>query len=291
MKIVNLMENTAGHPGCLFEHGLSFYIETDRHRLLMDTGASDGFLANAHILGIDLTRIDTLILSHGHYDHSGGILAFARQNPTASIYMQKKAGDDYYHLKDGAERYIGIDKEILQLPQLICLEGDCRIDEELFLFTGIRGQKCRARSNLGLKRKVVSGQGTLKHDAPGQDIFEQDTFDHEQCLVVTFEGRHILLSGCAHNGILNILDHYRSLFHADPDLVISGFHMAQKSPYTDEDILLIEQTARELLKTDSIFYTGHCTGLPAFTIMKTIMGGRLRYVHSGDQIFPDPNTP
>lgn len=276
MKIINLMEDTEGSCGCLCEHGLSFYIETVHHHLLMDTGASDATLENARRLGVDLNTVDTVILSHGHYDHSGGILPFAAQNPGARIYMRRSAGGDYYHMRQDCCRYIGIDKDILQLPQLVLTDGDVRIDDELYLFTGITGQRCRANSNRSLTCR--------RQDGSGQEIYEQDTFAHEQCLVLTSEGRHILLSGCAHNGILNILDRYHEIFHGDPDLVLSGFHLAQKAEYTEGDILTIQCIARELLKTGSMFYTGHCTGQKAYDIMKEIMGSRLACFHSGDRI-------
>ena len=109
MRIVNLIENTEGHPGCRCEHGLSFYIETERHKVLMDTGASDGFLANADLLGIDLGEVDAVILSHGHYDHGGGIPAFAKKYPGTRIYMQQSAGGSFYHLKPEGEKYIGLE--------------------------------------------------------------------------------------------------------------------------------------------------------------------------------------
>ena len=76
MKIVNLIENTEGCSGCASEHGLSFYIETEKHKLLVDTGATDAFIQNAEILGVNLASVDTVILSHGHYDHGGGLPAF-----------------------------------------------------------------------------------------------------------------------------------------------------------------------------------------------------------------------
>ena len=77
MRIVCLIENSPGDPGCRFEHGLSVYLETERHRILADTGASDAFLHNAALTGVDLGTVDLLFLSHGHYDHAGGIPAFA----------------------------------------------------------------------------------------------------------------------------------------------------------------------------------------------------------------------
>ena len=88
MRIVTLIENTPGDPRCACEHGLSLYLETHDHRLLMDTGSTGAFADNAEALGIDLTRVDTVVLSHGHYDHAGGLLRFAALNPGAPIYLQ-----------------------------------------------------------------------------------------------------------------------------------------------------------------------------------------------------------
>ena len=116
MKIVNLMENTPGVDGCTAAHGLSFYVETQRHKLLTDLGPSAETLRNAERLGIDLTAVDAVILSHGHYDYAGGIMAFAAINPSAKIYMQQTADGDFFSEDgDGDYRYIGIDKAILAL--------------------------------------------------------------------------------------------------------------------------------------------------------------------------------
>lgn len=267
MKIVTLMENTCGSPLCTCEHGLSVYVETQKHKLLVDTGASDAFLKNADALGINLTEVDTLILSHGHYDHAGGILAFQERNPKAEIYMQRSACEDYYH----DERYIGIDKRIAGLSQVRMLDGDFRIDDELFLFSHIRGRKYFAKSNLLLSKRVN-----------GKNM--QDSFDHEQCLVITQGQEHTLISGCAHNGILNILSRYQELFHKDPEIVISGFHMMKKGEYTQEETGIICETARQLSSMDTVFYTGHCTGSEAFALMAPYMGEKLAAIHSGTRI-------
>lgn len=271
MRIINLMEDTAGISGCVHEHGLSFYIETKKHRLLLDTGASQAFLGNAKRLGIDLKKVDMVVLSHGHYDHTGGVLAFAEKNPSARIYMQTLADGEYYNIYHNPPKYIGIDKRILDLPQLVRVEGDLEIDEELSLFSGIFGSHCQAKGNLYLKQKI-------------NNVYEQDDFAHEQCLVITQDKERTLLSGCAHNGILNILDRYISIYGNLPDRVISGFHMMQKTEYTKEDIQIIENTARELRKTDAMFYTGHCTGQQACDIMKEIMGEKLVQIHSGERV-------
>lgn len=267
MRIVTLIENTPGDPRCACEHGLSLYLETHDHRLLMDTGSTGAFADNAEALGIDLTRVDTVVLSHGHYDHAGGLLRFAALNPGAPIYLQAGADGDFYH----GDRYIGIDKAITALPQVRPVRGDLRIDGELFLFAGVTGRRFWPQSNLSLR---------VRRD--GQTL--QDDFSHEQCLVVSQDGHRVLVSGCAHNGILNILDRYRDLFGGDPDVVISGFHMMKKQPYDCEELDVIDETARELARHNTVFYTGHCTGLPAFERMQTILGEQLRPLHSGVEL-------
>lgn len=270
MKIITLIENTPGYPGCLYEHGLSFYIETDRHRLLLDTGATGAFLQNAETLGIGLNSVDTLVLSHGHYDHGGGILTFAQTAPTAKIYLRRNALEPYYHLKPEGEKYIGLDPAVAELPQCIFVDGDLVIDEELSLFTHIRGRRLLPKGNRKLKQKAG---GT----------FVQDEFDHEQCLVVRQGDFQVLLSGCAHNGILNILDRYQELYGRYPDLLVSGFHMKQDA-YIEEDLENIRITARILKETGIRCWTGHCTGEMAFAMMKEIMGEQLKALHSGEEI-------
>lgn len=271
MRILNLIENTEGAAGCLCEHGLSFYIETGGHKILADTGASGAFLMNAETLGIDLDQVDTVIISHGHYDHAGGLLAFAERNPKARIWINGLAGEQYYHKNDAMERYIGMDPRIKALPQVEWVEGDREIDQGIFLFGRALGRRLWPDGNRELKVKTETG-------------FRQDDFLHEQYLVLEERGKRVLISGCAHNGILNILDRYREIYGEDPDVVISGFHMSRKSRYSQADHALVRDTARELQKLRTRFFTGHCTGELPYRILKEIMGPQISYVHSGQEI-------
>lgn len=270
MKVINLIENIQGKQNVLFEHGLSFYIETEGHKLLVDCGQTVAFLENAKTLQVDLEKIDTVILSHGHYDHSGGILSFADVNAGATIYMQDTAVLPYYHKTEEEERYIGIASEIKELSQVKLVNGDFAIDKELALFSDVTGRTLWPKGNLELKKKT-------------EDTFVQDIFDHEQYLVVSEGDKRVLFSGCAHNGILNILAHFHELYGSYPDAVVSGFHMKKKE-YTAEDDALITETAKQLKKMPTRFYTGHCTGEYAFDKMKEIMGEQLTYVYSGDTL-------
>ena len=273
MKIINLAEDTRGRQNCPIQHGLSFYIETAHHKVLMDTGASGLFLKNAKRLGVDLGQVDTVIISHGHYDHGGGVLAFAQQYPDAKIYLQKSAFENYYSIHSDREepRNIGLDPEIQKLPQVVLLDGNYRIDQELFLFSDIEKIHPLPSANRALKQQTPDG-------------LIPDIFRHEQCLVIHQLNLNVLLSGCAHNGIRNILERYRELYKRDPDYVISGFHMMKKYGYTRSDYSEIVHTAYALKNTAATFYTCHCTGTRPYGIMKNIMGRQLQYIHCGDTV-------
>lgn len=275
MRIIILMENTKSEEAFEAEHGLSVYVETSTHKLLVDTGASPKTWENASLLGVDLQTIDTVVLSHGHYDHSGGLMTFARENSHAAIYVSAEADGRYYSEKliDGVwdSHYIGIDPAIMQLPEIRIIDQDYRIDEELFLYGHVTGRRLWPQSNLNLK---VERNGRR----------EQDTFSHEQYVVVESEGKKILISGCAHNGILNILDRFREIYDADPDLVFTGFHMMKREDYTKEEAEMVQKTAAELKQKHTIFYSGHCTGGKAMKLMGDIMGEKLKEMHAGDII-------
>ena len=276
MRVVNLIENTRGHDRCAYAHGLSFYVETSKHKLLVDLGPSEAALHNAKELGIDLSKVDTVVLSHGHYDHSGGIMPFANINSDARIYMQETADADYY-ADDGERaegeryRYIGIDKAIAGLSQAVKIQGDHRIDDELELFT------IRKRSHdlpFTNKRLLIKENGELR----------RDDFVHEQYLVISEGDKKILISGCAHNGILSILDAFKEKYGAEPDMVISGFHLMKKTGYTDDELRQIVSMGMELMRYSTKFVTCHCTGETAYEIMKNVLGDQLQYVHSGENV-------
>lgn len=268
------MENTIGNDLCSSEHGLSLLVETKDANILVDTGASDLFLENAKNLDIDLKKVETVFLSHGHYDHGGGILEFCEINPTAEIVMQKSALGDYWHKSERVEKYIGLDARIRELDNLVWVEGDFSY-KSIYVFTlntaNQKKLKCWPEGNLVLKEKI-------------DGKYVQDAFGHEQYIVVKEHGKSVLISGCAHNGILNILEEYQRRFCSNPDVIISGFHMRKKTGYSERDFEVIRETAKILRNTEILCYTGHCTGEEPYRIMKEIMGEQLQYIHCGDVI-------
>ncbi len=272
MKIVNLIENTMGNSGCNAEHGLSFYIETHNHKILMDTGQTGLIIENAKKLSIDLTKVDMVFLSHGHYDHCGGVLPFTKINNSAKIYIKKDAfGDNYSTSMTKEPRYIGVDPDIIKLEQLILVDGNMKVEDDIELFSAIGFDRATPPGNAHILKKI---DGDYVHD----------DFTHEQCLVLREDGKTYLFSGCAHHGILNVMDRYKELYHNDPDYVFSGFHTLKKSGYNDDDLAFITGTATELNNYKTRFYTCHCTGVEPYERMKKILLDKIQYVHCGDQI-------
>ena len=244
--------------------------------MLLDLGQTDNALWNAKTLGIDLKSVDLVVLSQGHYDHSGGILPFARINDHADIYMQRSAGGAHYaddgQMAEGERyRYIGIDRDILKLPQVRLVQGDHEIDDELSLLTIKERKHMLPFTNKRLLIRTEEG-------------YLPDEFVHEHFLVIEEKGRRILMSGCAHNGILNILDAYEEKYSSLPDTVISGFHLMVKREYRENELEEVRRIAEKLSHYRTKFFTCHCTGVPAYEEMKKIMGDQLAYVHSGEDI-------
>ena len=256
MKITSLLENTTARAGIAAEHGLSLYVETATHRILFDMGQTDLFARNAEALGIDLSRVDLAILSHGHYDHGGGLAAFLEINSTAPVFVAADAFCPHYN---GAQRYIGLDTSLMSHPRLRVAEGDLDLGDGLTLLT----QKGRPRSHslgsFGLTERVG-------------DTFIPDDFRHEQYLLIRERGRRILLSGCSHAGILDIAEWFR------PDVLIGGFHVSKMDCGDD-----LAALARALSEQDTDYYTCHCTGEAQYAFMGKYMP-RLRYLACGESI-------
>lgn len=268
MTITVLVENTSLSPSLTEEHGLSVLVQTEGVNILIDSGQTDAIIHNSAVLGVDLKAVDYLILSHGHYDHCGGVMSFAQLNGSADIIIADEAFDEYWNTVSG--RYIGVDKRIASLPKLHKISSSCSLTDNIELFGSVSGTKLFPFGNKKLQVKGETG-------------FAPDSFSHERYTVITENGKKYLFSGCAHKGVVNIVEEFELLYGEAPHAVVSGFHLMKDSEYTPEEINLISQTAEELRRYPTRFYTGHCTG-SAFDIMKRIMGDKLTEIHTGMKI-------
>lgn len=273
MRIVCLIENVEGIKGLATEHGLSLYIETNTHKILFDTGESDLFIVNAEKLGIDLREVDLMVLSHGHKDHGGGIKAFMTLNSKARIYMQREAFTKHYSLRPNNEIVdISIDQELKISDRIGYVDSLCTLDEELTLFSGVHSDPEALLANRHLR---MENNGEL----------EQDDFKHELNLVIDESGTKILIAGCAHNGIENILNAAERITHRPIDVVIGGFHLQNRTTHLLEAEARIQQLATGLKMKKARFWTGHCTGVEAYHKLHTLMGDKISYLATGETVF------
>ena len=250
MKLITLLENTTCSAELVCEHGLSLYLETENRKILFDAGQSGAFAENAEKLGVDLKRVDLAVLSHGHYDHGGGLGRFLKINDKAPVYVNCRAFEPHYN---GTGKDIGLDPVLQQNTRLRFADGETKIGEGLTLHT------------LPVAPADAAGLTVLE-----EGVFRPEDFRHEQYLLVEEGGKRILISGCSHKGILQIMAHFK------PDVLVGGFHFMKVE---SEDFLI--RAAEELLGYPTVYYTGHCTGQRQFDTMKRIMGDRLHSLTTG----------
>lgn len=272
MLVKTLVENTTTAEGLEIEHGLSLYIETQKHKILFDLGASGIFANNAMKMDVDLTKVDMVVISHGHYDHGGGLKTFLELNSKAKIYVNQKTFEKHYaNRPNDVKKYIGLDEALLENDRFIFAGTNRVIDDEIELFSGVKAVRLNPSGNQDLL--MMNG-----------DEFKSDDFRHEQNMIINEKDKAILVAGCAHNGIVNILDHYHNMKDEFPNYVIGGFHLYNLSRDTNEDPVLVGEIGESLLKTGSKFYTGHCTGIESYNHLKKILGDSIDYLATGSQI-------
>lgn len=281
MKITTLIENTKSDTitGLEEEHGVSLHIEKDGLRILFDTGWSGGkLLNNAEMMGINLDQVEFAAVSHYHADHGGGLPAFFEVNKKAPVYLRKTDDTDVYAKFPGMEKemYVGLNMSLFDKfsDRFRFVDGRTEIADDVFILTDIINDYPRPAGN-----KFV----LLKRD--GKII--PDEFNHELMMVIKDKGELVVITGCSHSGILNMVETAKQEFAGIPiKMVIGGFHLMLSGDDTmagtKEDV---EEIGREMLRLvgSGTTYSGHCTGKPAYEVLKGVMGDKLGYFATGAQ--------
>ena len=262
-------DGTSGISRLYTEHGLSILLETERHKILLDTGASDVLIRNAGLLGVNLSDVDYVFISHGHSDHAGGLRYFLEHNQKAQIIVSPDAMTGKFFSKRGNLHSITTEWPQIDDDRLILINQTCEIAEGIHVIAHILRQAKR-QSRLPQTHPMPKGnQNLYVQDADGNYI--HDDFRHELALYV--DG--LLFTGCAHSGLENIL----AACPYPVNFVVGGFHLLDGQE-SEEELQELAERLKEQYPTTR-FYTSHCTGDNVFEVMKGVMGEQLQSFRCG----------
>ena len=269
MKLTALVENTSTQPELISEHALSLYIECNGYKILFDMGASDAFVRNAKVLGIDLNAVDFAVLSHGHYDHGGGLAAFLEVNDHAPVYVSRYAFEPHFN-KLGND--IGLDEEVRERfgERLMFTDNYLKLNGGMELFSCNERELVFPIDPFGLSCIHGEPKGVC---CESKERIPED-FRHEQYLLLRENNKSILISGCSHKGVKNLVSWFR------PDVLVGGFHFF-KIPLAASGKQRLSDAAEFLNGFPTEYITCHCTGVEQFEYLATQMP-RLRYLTTGE---------
>ena len=262
MKWTVLVDNRTNNPTFETEHGLSILLETEKHSILLDTGASDMLMRNAERLGKDLSTVDYVFVSHGHSDHAGGLKHFMEINKKAKVIVSPEAISGRFFSKRGNLHSITTEWPEIGDDRLFLIDQTCEIAKGFHVIAHIPQIHPMPKGNMNL----------YVQDAHGEYI--HDDFRHELALYI--EG--LLFTGCAHSGLENILDACPWPVHT----VVGGFHLLDGQE-TEEEVNALGQRLKALYPHTQ-FYTSHCTGDAVFVFLQGVMGNKLHPFSCGTTI-------
>ncbi|MDP4210051.1 MAG: MBL fold metallo-hydrolase [Bacteroidota bacterium] len=264
ITITTLIENHVYDNGLIAEQGLSFLIDTGSAKILFDTGQSGALLHNAEKLGVDLTDVDSLVLSHGHHDHTGGVYPFLKINHKAPVYCKKDAFLKKYNSR---EKFSGIiyNQELLD-HRIRYVSSPTEIFPGITLMPEI--PLLFPDDHSISKLKVDKGNG-----------IEIDDFTDELFIAITHNEKLSIISSCSHRGISNITEAARKAFNLPVNLILGGFHIKDcKAEQYTTIINYLNHTAPEQVGVC------HCTGVEKYASLKSDCHSRLFYNFTGNVI-------
>jgi len=273
-KITTLIEDNPSADTRLYtEHGLSLYMVIDGIKILFDTGKSGDFIKNAELLKIDLSKLDYVVLSHGHYDHSGGFRKLVDKVGTSYKLI---VGEEFFYNKYGliegdTYKYLGnsFDKEYIRQNniQTKYIEEDIfHITENIIIFTNFK------RIN---DFELPNKRFQIKQDKN----YILDNFSDEIVLTIKSEKGLFVILGCSHVGIVNILETIIERTGMPVYGIVGGTHLIEA------DELRLNSTMNFFKEKDiHILGMSHCTGKNALVEIEREFGNRYLYNNTGNVI-------
>lgn len=253
------------------EHGLSFWIELEHHSVLFDSGQSPEVLDhNLKKLGLSPINIDSLVFSHAHDDHTGGVSAIFPERTTIPLIAHSDLFRARYSDKNGFYKFIGISMNEADLSHYFYLKlTDEPVEVAPDLWT--TGTIVNRPERMGASKHHLIHNGGGWHEDPYLD---------DLSLVLNTPTGNVLICGCCHAGILNTLYHAENKFDGPFIAVVGGTHLATAD---DQYLNFIIETFQERYP-DCKFYLNHCTGKHAIELMQEKFGERVKPFLAGESI-------
>jgi 7,8-dihydropterin-6-yl-methyl-4-(beta-D-ribofuranosyl)aminobenzene 5'-phosphate synthase len=251
IDITLLVENSVHERGLKGEHGLAWHLQSGAHQVLFDTGQTELVVENAPRLGVSLNRLDAIVLSHGHYDHTGGLAAVAAASPCPPVFLHPAAREaKFSRPPGGTPQFIGLPEStgaVLARPQTRIIET--RICTEVVEGLFVTGE---------IPRRTA-------YEDPGGSFFldeggtRPDPVRDDQAMFFDTAAGVVVLLGCAHAGLVNTLDYVQSLNPGRPfRAVLGGLHLLNASPQR------LAATVEALRQREvPLIVPAHCTGWAA----------------------------
>lgn len=263
MEIIVLVENTVYTRGLSAQHGLSFFIEANDKKILFDVGANSMFLENALKMNIEIADVDILLISHGHYDHMGGLDSFLKVNQKAKIYIKQQA----FVPKFRDNNFIGvpIDRSSIQ-ERIVFVEDLTMICPSIYVVPDI---------DIIYKSDTQFDNFYIEKNA----MRYSDNFDDELFMVIEEPDLLTIISSCSHCGITNIIETAINYFQKNIKRIIGGFHLKNTKKNVVEHVI---QTMNELEVAE--IFTGHCTGFETIIEFNKNFDGSTIQLNVGQKI-------
>jgi len=263
MKITTLIDNVVYDKYLTGEHGFSVFIEDGKEKILFDTGQTGNFIHNAMVLGIDISEVNSVVISHGHYDHTGGLLDFIKFNKKAKIHIKKEA----FYKKYKNREFIGIpfSKSIIE-ERIVYTDKETSLSENVIIVPDI---KIYNEIDTHFENMFINDNNNYK----------EDKFEDEQFLLINNKKGLTIISGCSHRGISNIVKTATDKFNLSIDYLIGGFHLKNEKEQKVKEII-------NLIKDFNIKNIGvsHCTGVEYLALIKDLTNANVFYNYIGNVI-------
>jgi 7,8-dihydropterin-6-yl-methyl-4-(beta-D-ribofuranosyl)aminobenzene 5'-phosphate synthase len=265
-----LLENTSIGSSFKHRHGLSVYIENGIQEILLDVGPDNKFIKNAALLDVDISKIDNLVLSHAHVDHTGGLDAFCALNKQAKVFLFDNTNNKYYTKVFGIFYYpVGLKCSTLTKERIHTIDEKLQIDEKTFFVRNTVTDYPAPSLN---KELYIQ---TNKNKIP-------DTFKHEGILVIENNNELVVFNSCSHSGVINSIETVKRLFpQRKIGSYVGGFHFCNPINKQHESNENLQIFVDYFKKKDIQLYTGHCTGDYAFEFIQERLGNSIHKISTG----------